>query len=130
MIRTVAIASVSALLAAAAARATAPSAGPSPFVAGSDRSFAALMDESMTRMHEGMRDAPRSTNPDRDFVTQMIPHHQGAIDMAKALLLYGKDPALQRLSKEIVVEQQTEIQLMQEWLEKHPAVVPVGTEKP
>lgn len=79
-----------------------------------------------------MMEAPRTGEPDRDFVTQMIPHHQGAIDMAKALLLYGKDPALQRLAKEIIVDQHTEVQLMQAWLLDHPAQVaaPAGKAAP
>ena len=48
----------------------------------------------------------------------MIPHHQGAIDMAKALLLYGKDQQLKRLAQEIIADQQIEVQLMQLWLTK------------
>jgi uncharacterized protein (DUF305 family) len=50
------------------------------------------MADAMNVMHKGMHSAPYTGKPDRDFVTMMIPHHQGAIDMAKALLLYGKDP--------------------------------------
>ncbi len=91
-----------------------------PFVATSQRSFQELMDEAMGRMHAGMEGAPRTGDPDRDFVTQMIPHHQGAIDMAKVLLLYGKDPGLQRLAKEILTDQQSEIDLMRAWLDAHP----------
>jgi uncharacterized protein (DUF305 family) len=44
----------------------------------------------------------------------MIPHHQGAIDMAKAELLYGKDPVLRRLAQEIIITQNSEIQVMQQ----------------
>jgi uncharacterized protein (DUF305 family) len=51
----------------------------------------------------------------------MIPHHQGAIDMAKSLLLYGKDPQTRRLAQEIITDQQSEIQLMQLWLTQHGA---------
>jgi len=90
-----------------------------PFVASTARSFADLMTESMGRMHAGMSSAPQNGDPDHDFVTQMIPHHQGAIDMAKVLLVYGKDPALQQLAKGIVAEQQNEIQMMHLWLERH-----------
>jgi len=50
--------------------------------------------------------------------------HQGAIDMAKAELLYGKDPVMRRLAEEIVVDQQSEIQAMQLWLSKQPATPP------
>ena len=52
----------------------------------------------MNVMHKGMHSAPYTGNPDCDFVTLMIPHHQGAIDMAKAILLYGKDEQLKRLA--------------------------------
>jgi uncharacterized protein (DUF305 family) len=48
----------------------------------------------------------------------MIPHHQGAIDMAKAELIYGKDPVMRRLAQEILVDQQSEIDAMHLWLEK------------
>src|SRR5689334_20051163 len=66
-----------------------------PFIASSAAGFQASMDEVMAHMHAGMEGAPRTGDPDRDFVTQMIPHHQGAIDMAKILLVHGKDPGLQ-----------------------------------
>jgi uncharacterized protein (DUF305 family) len=83
--------------------------------------FADQLDRAMETMHHGMASAPRTGDPDRDFVTSMIPHHQGAIDMARALLLYGKDPALRRLAEGIIADQQTEITLMRRWLEQHPS---------
>ena len=49
----------------------------------------------------------------------MIPHHQGAIDMARALLLTMKDPELRNLAQGIITEQQNEIRLMQVWLIRH-----------
>jgi uncharacterized protein (DUF305 family) len=101
-----------------------------PFLATSERSFQDLMDEAMARMHAGMEGAPRTGDPDRDFVTQMIPHHQGAIDMAKALLVHGKDPALQRLAKEIITDQRSEIDLMRAWLEAHPTPPAPTRERP
>jgi|SRR5580658_8870971 uncharacterized protein (DUF305 family) len=55
----------------------------------------ALMD-SMTKMSQAMN-APLTGDPDRDFVTLMIPHHQGAVDMAKVELQYGKDPAMRKM---------------------------------
>jgi uncharacterized protein (DUF305 family) len=55
---------------------------------------------------------------DVDFVNGMIPHHQGAIDMAKVELQYGKDPALQKLAADIVKAQEGEIAFMQEWQKK------------
>ncbi|OHV15722.1 DUF305 domain-containing protein [Methylorubrum extorquens] len=75
-------------------------------------SFEELMARSSERMHAGMAVKP-SGNPDRDFAAMMIPHHQGAVDMAKAELAYGRDPVLRRLAQAIVVEQQQEIEVMQ-----------------
>jgi uncharacterized protein (DUF305 family) len=57
-------------------------------------------------------------NVDHDFAAMMIPHHQGAIDMAKAELSYGKDPVMRRLAQEILVDQQSEIDAMRLWLSK------------
>jgi uncharacterized protein (DUF305 family) len=82
--------------------------------------FMHAMNESMDRMDRGMKSAPMNGVVDRDFCTMMIPHHQGAIDMAKAELLYGKDPVIRRLAEEIIVDQQSEIQAMQLWLSKQP----------
>jgi uncharacterized protein (DUF305 family) len=64
-----------------------------------------MMESAMTAMDEGMTRAPMTGDPDHDFAAMMIPHHQGAIDMAKAELLYGKNPVLRRLAQEIVVTQ-------------------------
>ncbi|KAK0359206.1 hypothetical protein LTR94_032237, partial [Friedmanniomyces endolithicus] len=52
-------------------------------------------------------------DPDRDFAAMMIPHHQGAIEMAEAELRYGKDERLRRLAQGIIVEQRQEIAVMQ-----------------
>jgi uncharacterized protein (DUF305 family) len=84
-------------------------------------SFMHTMDESMKRMDSDMKSAPMNGNSDHDFATMMMPHHQGAIDMAKAELTYGKDPVMRRLAEEIIVDQQSEIQAMQLWLIKQPA---------
>ncbi len=59
-------------------------------------------------------------NADIDFVTGMIPHHQGAIDMAKVELQFGKDQTMQKLATDIINAQQSEIVFMQDWLKKHP----------
>jgi uncharacterized protein (DUF305 family) len=53
-----------------------------------------------------------------DFVTMMLPHHQGAIDMAKAVLLHTRDPELRNLALGIIAEQQNEINVMRTWLER------------
>jgi len=78
-----------------------------------------LMADAMSVMHRDMHNAGYSGEADHDFVKMMIPHHQGAIDMAKAVLLHGKDPQMRRLAQEIITDQQSEIQLMQLWLKQH-----------
>jgi len=80
------------------------------------------MDSVMVVMDEGMRrmDGASPTDIDASFAAMMVPHHQGAVDMARLQLLYGKDPALRRLAQSIIAEQQVEIQQMQAWLRQHP----------
>jgi len=77
-----------------------------------ERSFLASTQASMRSMMAGMESTPQG-NVDQDFIGQMIPHHQGAIDMAKAELRYGRNQQLRRLAQEIIVEQQAEIVVMQ-----------------
>jgi uncharacterized protein (DUF305 family) len=55
---------------------------------------------------------------DQDFVAMMIPHHQGAIDMAKVVIEKGKDPEIRKLAEDIVKAQESEIKMMQEWQKK------------
>jgi len=74
------------------------------------------LNASMDKMHMAMAAIRHSGNADVDFVRLMLPHHQGAIDMAKVQLLHGKDPQMRRLAQEIVTDQQLEIELMQRWL--------------
>lgn len=93
---------------------------PPPFVASTAKPFGALMADAMAVMDDGMAHAPMNGQPEHDFVTMMIPHHQGAIDMAKALLLTTRDPALRNMAQGVIAEQQVEIQLMQQWLQQHP----------
>ena len=83
--------------------------------------FMQAMNGSMERMDRQMMTAPMNGTVDHDFASMMIPHHQGAIDMAKAELIYGKDPVIRRLAQEILVDQQSEIDAMKLWLEKTPA---------
>jgi len=83
-----------------------------------EKSFAALMDDAMNVMQTGMSSAPMNGAADHDFAAMMIPHHQGAIDMAKAELLYGKSPVLRRLAQEIIVTQSSEIAVMQAQLDR------------
>ena len=112
-----------ALCAATAASAQHMHGSPAPvrFVASSDKPFAALMNDAMAVMDRDMAAAPMNGEPGHDFVTMMMPHHQGAIDMAKAVLLDTKDPELRNLALGIIAEQQNEINVMRAWLERHPA---------
>jgi uncharacterized protein (DUF305 family) len=73
--------------------------------------FASVMQAAMARMDRDMM-APASGDVDRDFATMMIPHHQGAVEMAEAELRFGRDPVLRRLAQGIIVEQRQEIAVM------------------
>ena len=68
-------------------------------------------DAAMAKMMAAMAINP-SGDADRDFVAMMVPHHQGAIDMAQAELRYGHNEQLRRLAQEIIVTQQQEIAAM------------------
>ncbi len=81
--------------------------------------FQQMMMRAMDTMDRGMSVAPTG-DPDTDFARMMIPHHQGAIDMAKVELQFGKNPVLRRLAQGIIVEQQQEIELMRRELERLP----------
>ena len=81
--------------------------------------FMQAMDTGMKVMDRDMAAAPMTGDIDRDFAAMMIPHHQGAIDMAKAELRYGKDPVIRRLAQEILVDQGSEIDAMLLWMSKN-----------
>jgi uncharacterized protein (DUF305 family) len=83
-------------------------AAPMPMTSGE---FDHAMNFAMDRMMAGMHVASAG-DADRDFVNMMVPHHQGAIDMAVAELRYGTNPQLKRIAQEIIVDQQQEIAAM------------------
>lgn len=70
------------------------------------------------KMHKGMA-IDFTGNADVDFVRGMIAHHQGAIDMAKVELEYGKDEAIRKLAQEVITAQEGEIRMMEAWLVKN-----------
>jgi len=74
--------------------------------------------ESMQTMMKDMNVKPTG-DADKDFVDMMLPHHQGAVAMAKVELRYGKDPMLRELATSIVAAQEKEIGMMKAWQAKH-----------
>jgi len=83
-----------------------------PFVIDSSKPNGELLGQSMAVMSRDMKAAPMTGDADHDFAAMMIPHHQGAIDMAKVELLHGKNPVLRRLAQEIIVTQRSEIDVL------------------
>jgi uncharacterized protein (DUF305 family) len=71
----------------------------------------------MKSMHENMSMASTG-DADVDFMRGMIPHHQGAIDMAKIVLTHGKDPQVKKLAEDVIQAQESEIAFMRDWLTK------------
>ncbi|AZO80542.1 MULTISPECIES: DUF305 domain-containing protein [unclassified Bosea (in: a-proteobacteria)] len=86
--------------------------------AASDTPATAAYKAANDKMHKEMGVA-FSGDPDVDFARGMIPHHQGAVDMAKVVLAHGKDPELRKLAEGVITEQEKEIAFMREWLKKH-----------
>jgi uncharacterized protein (DUF305 family) len=78
------------------------------------------LDKSMDTMHSEMRKVRYSGNSDADFALMMIPLHQGAIEMAKVELQFGADPRLRRLAQEIIITQQSEIEVMKDAIRNYP----------
>jgi uncharacterized protein (DUF305 family) len=76
-----------------------------------EQPFLSANDAAMNKMMSDMTIKPTG-NVDRDFVAMMAPHHEGAIDMAKAELKYGHNAQLRRLAEKIVKDQQQEIAVM------------------
>jgi uncharacterized protein (DUF305 family) len=107
------------LMLAAASPATAQHAGHEPSAAPIGSSSAAY-EKAMMAMHNGMA-VDYTGDADVDFVNGMIPHHEGAVEMAKIQLKYGKDPELKRLAKSIIVSQGKEIRYMKKWQAEHKA---------
>jgi len=80
--------------------------------------YHAEMMAGMKKMEQEMKAAPMTGNPDVDFAAMMIPHHQGAVDMAKTQLKYGKDEKLRAMATTIIESQEKEIKEMQDRIEE------------
>ena len=86
--------------------------------AASDPASTKAFKETHMKMMKDM-DITYSGNPDADFVRGMIPHHQGAIDMAKVQLQHGKNAQIRKMAAKIIKDQEREIAQMQAWLKKN-----------
>ena len=74
--------------------------------------FTRDLSTAMDQMHNDMMYPTQTGNADRDFLATMIPHHEGAVEMARLVLIHGNDPLVRRLAEEIIAGQQSEIQAM------------------
>jgi uncharacterized protein (DUF305 family) len=92
--------------------------------------FTSETQASMDRMMAGMHAAPATGDADIDFLAMMIPHHEGAVEMARLLLLNGRDPLVRTLAEQIIAAQQSEIQAMKERLSRLRLGVSAGSEYP
>lgn len=74
--------------------------------------FEADMDTGMARMMQDMHGPGYTGNPDADFLAMMIPHHEGAVDMARLVLIHGRDPLVRQIAEDIIASQTVEIAAM------------------
>lgn len=84
-----------------------------------DKKMDNMMDKHMSTMMNKMKEMKMSGNTDVDFVTMMIMHHEGAINMAKSEIESGKDEKIKSMANNIIKDQQKEIETMQIWLAKN-----------
>lgn len=124
MIRFAAALAVVAALAPAAFAETAPDSHADPHAghampsAQASNAATAAYQAANAAMHEGMA-IPFTGDADVDFIAGMIPHHQGAVEMAKIVMEHGKDPEVRALAEKVIAAQEAEISWMQAWLAQH-----------
>ncbi|MES2874123.1 MAG: DUF305 domain-containing protein [Bacteroidota bacterium] len=81
-----------------------------------EQGFSKVMDENMTMMMDMPKMDPNSST-DKHYVQMMIPHHQGAVQMAEGFIQFGKDPALISMAKKMIADQKKEIEQFKKWTE-------------
>lgn len=111
------LASAIVLAVAAGAQAQNPHAGHQMPASSNAAASTKAYEAANAKMHKDMA-IKFSGDADVDFVKGMIPHHQGAIDMARVVLQHGKDAQIRKLAEEVIKAQEGEITMMKDWLKK------------
>lgn len=76
--------------------------------------------ESMKTMHDDMHEGIMAKDPDVAFAAGMLAHHEGAIDMARIQLKFGKDPEMRALAEAVIAAQEKEVDQLRAWIKAHP----------